>query len=158
MNENIKSILTTCDKHVERLRWSMTHIEPMIPFTPERFSSLSDKEVAICDSFASRFSKLQDLMGSKLFDMILTLGEEPIEALTFIDKLNRLEKMHVLQDAQQWREIRLVRNLLSHDYPEESEINAQNFNQAFQMAKTLLNTYEQVKQYTVNFLRRIEEN
>jgi len=46
----------------------------------------------VLDQFSTRFGKLQDLMGAKLFPGVLELTKEPGELKAFIDKLYRLEK------------------------------------------------------------------
>ena len=57
------------------------------------FPCLAPAEVAYMDQFATRFSKLQDAMGAKLFPQVLDLVGEQGALNTFIDKLNRLEKI-----------------------------------------------------------------
>lgn len=55
-------------------------------------AQLNDVELAVLDQFSTRFGKLQDLMGAKLFPGVLELTKDPGELKAFIDKLYRLEK------------------------------------------------------------------
>ncbi|GAA3535883.1 hypothetical protein [Zobellella aerophila] len=56
-------------------------------------------------------------MGAKLLPGILELTKEQGALATFIDKLNRLEKIGALSSAEQWLELREMRNQFAHDYP-----------------------------------------
>ena len=68
----------------------------------------------------TRFGKLQDIIGSKIFPIILNLLEE--EAVAFIDKLNKLEKLGYIDDANWWIELREIRNKIAHDYPDDHDL------------------------------------
>ncbi|HKK80987.1 MAG TPA: hypothetical protein VJ909_01990, partial [Prolixibacteraceae bacterium] len=73
--------------------------------------------ISFIDQFIFRFSKLQDLMGARLFPSILELLAEPVYDKAFIDILNRLEKLHVIESATEWVELRNIRNDIAHEYP-----------------------------------------
>ena len=151
MNDIIEGILTTCNIHSKRLRWSMKKIHPLIPIDATTFSHLSEEEVAVFDQFAARFSKLQNYMATKLFPLVLEITEEPMDSSAFIDKLNKLEKLEVIPSTEQWLEFRNTRNRFTHDYPEDSEKNSDVFNKAFSEASELLKIYDDIKQYIKKF-------
>ncbi|MDD1626158.1 MAG: hypothetical protein LUQ26_01585, partial [Methylococcaceae bacterium] len=65
MTETIDEILKICDRHADRLNWSMTQLQNRMPFTGYTLRHLNDVELAILDQFSTRFGKLQDLMGAK---------------------------------------------------------------------------------------------
>ena len=92
-------------------------------------------DLAVCDQFITRFSKLQDTMEMKLFPAVLELTRESGELSAFIDKLNRLEKIGAIGSAQQWLTLREMRNQFAHDYPEDPEIQASLLNRAFDLAE-----------------------
>ena len=54
-----------------------------------------------------------------------------------LDKLNRLEKLGYLQNAQEWQDIRSIRNKFAHDYRDDSEKNAALINLAIEAAKNM---------------------
>lgn len=95
--------------------------------------------------YASRFSKLQDFLGSNLFTAVLENAGEQTETLTFIDKLNKLEKLRIIESANEWKKMRNIRNILSHEYPDRPEITADIFNTAFSYGPMLLNCLNQIK-------------
>jgi len=97
MKESITEIIKTCDRHADRLHWAMTQLQSHIPFSEHTLKNINDIELAILDQFSTRFGKLQDLMGAKLFPVVLEITKEPGELKAFIDKLYRLEKIGAIE-------------------------------------------------------------
>ena len=137
--------------HADRLRWSMQQLADKKPFTAECMAQLTDIELAIFDQFIVRFSKLQDVMGAKLLPAVLELTHEEGELDSFIDKLNRLEKIGALNSVEQWLRLREMRNQFAHDYPDDPEIQASLLNKAFDMAKQLLNALERIVSFSAKY-------
>ena len=79
--------------------------------------------VKTTDAFIYRFIKIQDKMGDKLFPAYLQLLQEYRDNMPLIDVLNDLERLGVIESAQEWIEFRKLRNSLTHEYPgNEDEI------------------------------------
>ncbi len=95
--------------------------------TAEKINHLTPEELLFFELYASRFSKLQDFLGSNLFTALLENVGEPTETLTFIDKLNKLEKLQIIESADEWKKMRNIRNILSNEYPDRPEITAEIF-------------------------------
>ena len=68
-----------------------------------------------------RFIKLQDLLGSKIFKEILNSLGEYREEMSLLDVLDRLERLKIIESADQWLAYRKLRNQLAHEYPENRE-------------------------------------
>lgn len=85
-----------------------------------------------------RLSKLQDVIGARLFPGILDFLEEPFETRPMLDKLNRLEKLGFLESVERWQYWREICNRFTHDYPDDPERNAVNLNLAIAAATELL--------------------
>lgn len=143
-NDVLKGIVEICLMHAERLRWSMQQLVSKKPFTATTVAQLTDIELAIFDQFIVRFSKLQDVMGAKLLPAIIELTHEEGELNTFIDKLNRLEKIGAIESVEQWLKFREMRNQFAHDYPDDPEIQSSLLNKAYDMASQLIHTLEHV--------------
>ncbi|MDO9623706.1 MAG: hypothetical protein Q7J46_06920 [Pseudomonas sp.] len=137
-------IVDICQTHAQRLRWAMEQLAQKKPLTAQALQKLTDIELAVCDQFIVRFSKLQDAMGAKLLPAVIELTHEEGELATFIDKLNRLEKIGALTSVDQWLKLREMRNQFAHDYPNDPEIQASLLNKAFDMAAQLLTILDQV--------------
>ena len=118
----IRDYLIEADLHIERLKKTLNSLP--YPFCEEY---LNDDILDKLDVLAFRFSKLQSLVGEKLFREYLGLFYD-IEGKSFLEMLKILEKEGIV-DIDTWNEIRKIRNFISHDYPliDEEKIEAINF-------------------------------
>ena len=71
------------------------------------------------EAFASRYSRLRDTLGDRLFPRLLALVGQHGGSL--IDRLNQLERLGLLEDAQAWLAWRNLRNRLVHEYVENPQ-------------------------------------
>lgn len=69
------------------------------------------------DAFVSRFGRLQDTVGDKIVPALLAaLGERTGPA---IDNLDKAEKLGLIESADEWMEMRRLRNQMVHEYIED---------------------------------------
>jgi len=137
-------VINECEKHLKRLRYAKDELKAIFPLTQKKYENLSDEEIQAIDQFIYRFSKLQDTVGEKLIKMVFSLYEENIEKFTFIDILNRLEKSDILTAAS-WKELRDIRNELSHNYEDESLESTMVLNRVFEKEELLETIYRNIK-------------
>ncbi len=104
-----KEKIYECDRHVEKINSSKKHLSSIMPLSIEKYPKLSDIEISFIDQLIFRFSKLQDTLGEKIFPSILILSQENVKRKTFIDILNRLEELEVV-DKDKWLRLREIRN------------------------------------------------
>ncbi|MEI8295612.1 MAG: hypothetical protein WCG04_03705 [Alphaproteobacteria bacterium] len=142
LDEILESAFSTADTHADRMQSAFTKLSPFYPFQADFFDPLLDEHLLIVELFIGRFAKLQDFMGTKLFDLVLEATKEYADKLTFIDKLNLLEKRSIIDDAHIWDKLRKTRNDLAHEYPDKPQLMADNLNKAFLLAPVLLKTLE----------------
>ncbi|MGZ5007864.1 MAG: hypothetical protein ACXWE9_12455 [Methylobacter sp.] len=135
-----------CERNIYHLRRALTLLDPILPMTGDRFEHLSDQQVQSVDQFILRFTKLQDAMGSRLFPAILYYLQEPYEERPMLDKLNRLEKLGYLRNAESWQNIRSTRNKFAHDYPDDWEKNAALINLACEAAEMMADILAGIEQ------------
>ncbi len=145
--ETLQSIIDVAEIHAKRLKYAMKKLSSYFPISPEVIVALSDDELPLFELYTSRFSKLQDLIGNALFPKLLASVGEPVDEMTFIDRLNRLEKLGVLDNAENWMKLRQIRNHLSHEYPDQPEITAEYLNDAFDFGRILLKCLEKSIQF-----------
>lgn len=94
-------------------------------FAAEDVASIDSERRRLLDQAAFRFMKLQDTLAEKVLPGILDLTEEPLPTqATFAEKLQRLERLGVLDSVATWRLLREVRNSLAHEYPENPALQA----------------------------------
>ncbi len=103
--------------HLERMQFAFGKIQHFFPLNIEKYQSITPEEMSFFDQFIYRFTKLQDVIGAKLFSSVLINLGEDIYNKPFIDIVQKLEKINALKSADDWFMLREVRNLLTHEYP-----------------------------------------
>lgn len=116
-SDKLKKILNLLTINFERLDYAYSRTEFILPLSTSRIQNLEAEQISFIDQYIFRFSKIQDIMGEKLFRMILEAVEEETESFAFIDILNKLEQLEVLPDKTEWLYLRKLRNEVSHEYP-----------------------------------------
>ena len=85
----------------------------------ERAASLAD-DIDLSErveAFVSRFGRVQDTIGDKFLPAFLAAhGERPT---TFVENLDRAERLGLVADAQAWIDARRLRNQMVHEYVED---------------------------------------
>lgn len=117
LENKLKETFESCDTHLNRMIFAKSKIRSNLPVNLDTFYSLSDEQISFMDQFIYRFSKLQDVMGSRLFPFLLNAFAETTEDKAFIDILNRLERFEIIDSAQIWLQLRKIRNDIAHEYP-----------------------------------------
>ena len=144
----LKKIINECDKHVLRMNSAYKKSSAILPLDANKYIALSDDEVAHIDQYLFRFAKLQDTIGKRLFQAIFLSLEEDVSDLPFIDLLNRLEKLNILDSKEQWLELRVIRNTLSHTYEDEPEEMSLAINAVFNKKQCIEAIYKQLIVYS----------
>lgn len=137
LQQRLLPALRESERHLRRLRYAASGSKALFPLSAERYLNLSDPEVASLDQMLFRFGKLQDAIGQRLLPAILLAGQEWQDNETFLDKLNRLEKLGAVPSTLDWIKLRDLRNNAMHEYPDEPEVNAANLNAVFTSIATL---------------------
>lgn len=140
----LKEYVVIANIHADRMKESSDRVAELFPLDGEIFKILSLEKVAFLDLMTTRFGKLQDLVGAKIFPLILNLLEE--DAPSFIDKLNRLEKLGYLEKASWWVKLREMRNQLAHDYSRSEKIVASHLNQILPFVGQLASFWDGLKE------------
>ena len=137
-NVATNSIIETARKHVQRIEMAMTKLAPIFPLSAARVAVLTDDEIMCIELLTARFTKLQDHMGEKLFTAFFECVGESVPHLTVIDKLHKLERLQLIDEAEKWLEMRRLCNHLAHEYPEDHDLTAQYLNQIYVLTPDLL--------------------
>jgi len=144
--EAINGLFEIADKHAGLIKYAVEKLAPRIPFTENDIKNFTYDDILLTDLLIHRFSKLQDLMGTKLFALLLESIGELTMTMTLIDKLNRLEQLN-LANPQQWRKLRETRNHLAHEYPDHPELTARYLNEAFELSTYLFEVLANIKAF-----------
>lgn len=149
--ERLERIFYECDKHLQRMKSASQKMANFIPLDEQKYIALADSEIEHIDQFLFRFAKLQDSMGQKLFKtMMIFLGEE-VEGRPFIDILNQMEKISLIDSANDWKKLRDDRNELSHNYESEPEKISIALNKLYEKKGLIESIYIKLKDVFVSF-------
>lgn len=94
----------------------------------------------LTDQILFRFMKLQDALGERLIPATLQFLAEPYEQWPMRDRLDRLEKVGVV-DVEAWLRWRETRNRLAHEYPDAPEVRHAQLLRVIATASELLQAY-----------------
>ncbi len=140
------SYLDICGIHASRLKMALSHVIHLYPMEATSFLQLKDEELSYLELLISRFSKLQDILGSKIFPLLVDLLQEESKGNSFLDILHQLEKLELLPSAKDWINMRELRNHLTHEYPEHPDFMADNCNQAIVVSQDLLKYWNDLEE------------
>ncbi len=142
-----------CEKHIEKLADAKEYLKKIIPLSLESYLQIDKIQSSFIDQLNFRFSKLQDTIGESILKGILIKSKENVEKMTFLDILNRLEKLDIL-DKDRWLELREVRNEIAHEYSFNQDEVVANINLIYEKSDELVNIYNDL----YSFLKRIDTN
>ncbi len=101
------------------------------------------------EAFTSRFARLSDIVIQKMFRLIDDIDLE--DSGTVRDRINRAEKKNLIENADIFIQIRIVRNDIAHEY------NAENlkdiFKKVLELTPYLLGSIKNIKEYCQKFLK-----
>ena len=145
--DKLKEAIALGEIHFARMDYARSKVASKFPLTENKYKLLTEDELSYLDQLIFRFSKLQDSMGNKLFPSLLENLGEDIENLPFIDLLNKLEKLELLDDHNQWLTLRETRNLVIHEYPFFTPEIVEGLNLLFQQLSILEIIWEKINSY-----------
>ena len=156
-NTHIAEKFYECDKHEEKIRIAQKNLSILMPLSYKKYCSLNDVEISFIDQLIFRFSKLQDSIGEKIFPGILILSGEETKKKTFIDILNRIEELEIV-DKEKWLQLRESRNEIAHEYSFNSDEVVTAINIIFTAADDLINIYHSAKNFCLSKFPFIERD
>ncbi len=109
----LTEIIETSYLHLNRAK---DKYEEMLKFPIDQTLYQDKEKIKTIDAFIFRFIKLQDFMGERLFKEVLKSVGEYKDSMALIDCLDKLEKLEIITQADQWMNYRTIRNKLTHEY------------------------------------------
>ena len=130
--------------HIDRLLDVLNILEKLYPLDTRTLKVISTENKDKLDVLAFRFSKLQDLLGTKIFREYLSVLQYPVEDKNFLELLKELDKEKII-DLDIWSEFRGVRNSISQDYPFEEDEKIEAINYLIKNVKYLIDITKKIK-------------
>ncbi|MBA1433040.1 MAG: hypothetical protein FAF04_05500 [Epsilonproteobacteria bacterium] len=147
--DNLKQILQKRFDKVEKHYIALCEYKELIDvmqveediYNQFNFNTLKPEKHAILDAYLKRFASLQDFLGAKIFPSLLEVAG--IDAKKMSDVLSLIEKEEIIDNLENWIELREVRNELEHDYLEELQ-------EALNDLKYCIDNFGQLEKYYLN--------
>lgn len=139
----LEQVYVLCLKHVAALREALQDMGQRT-WTAAALENLARDDRRLLDQFAYRYIRLQDDMGARLMPAILNALGEDSTAMPALDRFYRLEQIGWLPSADEWLELRQIRNAFAHDYPETPAEHLERFLAAVSAAQSLVGLMEQI--------------
>ncbi len=108
LNRHLKRQIALYSKAIAALKDSYEVCSKILPK-----KELSRDEMVELDALTSRFARAADIFTQKILKTLNRIELE--EAGTIIDRLNRAEKRNIIPSSATFREIRDLRNKISHE-------------------------------------------
>jgi len=140
----LQSTILIGNIHAERLQLAMDATRHLFPFDEPGIDGISVNDLAFLEMMTSRFAKLQDICGQKVFPFLLMALGEDIERKPFLDILHMMEKLGLVVSAEFWLDLRKTRNAIAHEYPDDPEKMVKDINRVFHDSQELLTYWNQL--------------
>lgn len=108
------------------------------------FDDWNQDQLELLAAFKARFAELQDHLASAM-KLIANIEGERSEAFTYV--LNYMAQIYVIESAEEWRNVRDLRNAATHDYSDTEEAKAIHFHRLIQHTHYLYETLEKLERF-----------
>lgn len=108
---------------------------------------MSNEELESFEALTGRFARLSDIVIQKIIRYFDVLDLE--EPGTVRDRINRAEKKGVIERAEDFIQIRLLRNEIAHEYKSETIYGI--FESVLELTPVLLNSVEKIFSYSTRY-------
>lgn len=102
------------------------------------------------ESFGAKFGRMQDTVVDKIIPAVLTAAGEPVAAA--IDNLARMERLELIASADEWLQMRGLRNRLVHEYIDRPADLAPALERACRFSERMHADYACIRRYAVGRL------
>jgi len=119
--EVLLDALSALNLAARRLESTHGGLEALFPLCEADFASVDESVRERFDAYAIRYARCQDL----LFPAMRALGRaqmEPKAERSFLDLFALMQKQGIVGDIEEWERQRGLRNAVSHEYPNPSDI------------------------------------
>lgn len=109
-----------------------------------------DNGIDRLESFGAKFARMQDTIVDKLIPALLRAAGEPVAAA--IDNLGRMERLGLIVSADEWLQMRGLRNRLVHEYFDRPGDLAPALERACRFTERMHSDYHSIRAYAATRL------
>lgn len=145
MTEHLVLIQTKL-RHLSRMReylaYSLSQVASLLPL--EDWAQLTPDQHESLAAFRVRFSEFQEHLGKAMRAVAI---EEEQDVDRFGSVLAFMERLHVLDTAEQWKSMRDLRNAINHEYEDDSSRLGEFFRLLIAQTPALLGYFDRLRNY-----------
>ena len=141
--ERLKRYFLEANRHIQKINGAKNVLDKYYPLDLKIYEKLDENIKDKIDVLIFRFSKLQDLLGEKIFRYYFEYSLRDSN-IAFVKILAELEKEGILE-IKKWRKLRDIRNSIAHEYPYEDEIMIENINNVIDNVRYLIKVKEKLE-------------
>lgn len=143
----LQSSLVACAQRVDKLRQSLQRTREMFPLTMELAAGMTDAREESIDALILRYSQCVSMLQDQIFRGIAYLEQEDIGDKSNRDKALLMEKLGAIQSAEAFGTAALLRNKLTHHYPDQSKLQLEQINLVVAESHLIIEVFESVTRY-----------
>ena len=146
------------NKILDSLKQELTELEKardILAYSYDKCSTsvvkadLSNEELESFEALTRRFARLSDILIQKIFRCFDSLDLE--EHGTVRDRINRAEKKEIVESADEFIQIRILRNEIAHEY--KSDTIYRIFEKVLELTPALLAAVDRVITYSSRYMK-----
>jgi uncharacterized protein YutE (UPF0331/DUF86 family) len=145
MTEHLRLIARQLDhlqKMQDYLEFSYSRANRILPAT--QWSNLTPDQHETLAAFRVRFSEFQEHLGKTMRAVAI---EEEAEAERFGSILAFMEKLGILDSADNWKFMRELRNAINHEYEDDMTKLNEFFAGLLELTPTIINYFQNLKRF-----------
>ena len=141
--KRLKLYFQETQKHIDLIEESLDVLKDALPI--KNYDDLAQLQRFALNALIFRFSKLQDIIGAKIFRNYLEYSGYNTAEKSFFDILKEIEKEGIV-DIDSWDILREIRNKIAHDYPEELDEMLEGINLFIEKSSELVTIAKKLEQ------------
>lgn len=136
--------VTACEQRIGKLRYSLEKSRHIFPMNAAQISTLSDEEQESVDALILRYSQSVAIIQNQIFRGIANVEQESLAEKSNRDRALLMEKLGVIRSADEFGIAVILRNKLSHHYPEDTQDQIERLNLIAKKADFVIMTFENI--------------
>jgi uncharacterized protein YutE (UPF0331/DUF86 family) len=125
-----------------RLRESLADLAPAMPLSPTAVEAMDRHLAVLTDAFLKRFESLVSQLQDQVWPRAAAFENEDPVPLSRRDVMELMDKLRILDSADAFRAVAMLRNRLPHAYIHNPVRIAERLNEAYAAAPTVLRALE----------------
>ena len=131
-----------CSQRIAKLNYSVNKNRGIFPLDASTVTSLTDEQEESIDALILRYAQTVSMIQDHIFRGIAYAEQEDLSDKSNRDKVLLMEKLGAIRSADEFGTAAVLRNKLSHHYPEDVGQRIDRLNLVVQEADFVIDTFQ----------------